>query len=288
MKRRVAATALVALLTSCTAQSGSDVVERSRDEPGAALSSALEREMMRLNVRADSIDAIFQPLPLLRPSDEAALQRFGNEAQLSVAARLGVPPNPAESELQRLVGDGRLVRLADSTEFWVVRRLDHSAPYLTPDAEALLRELARRFQHALVELDVPRFRLEITSALRTAQDQERLRRTNPNATTGRSTHQYGTTFDVAYSAFAAPLEGFFQPDVPEAAWLGDHLLQVASLTAETIAARRSRELMAILGRVLLELQAEGKVMVTLEQLQPVYHLTVARRLAGSPDPGAAP
>jgi hypothetical protein len=37
--------------------------------------------------------------------------------------------------------------------------------------------------------------------------------------------------------------------------------------------------MAVLGKVLLELQQEGAVMVTLEELQPVFHLTVARRLA---------
>jgi hypothetical protein len=37
--------------------------------------------------------------------------------------------------------------------------------------------------------------------------------------------------------------------------------------------------MAVLGGVLLELQNEGSVMVTLERLQPVYHMTVARRRA---------
>lgn len=41
----------------------------------------------------------------------------------------------------------------------------------------------------------------------------------------------------------------------------------------------SLELRAILGHVLREMQDEGLVMVTYEVLQPVYHMTVARRLA---------
>jgi hypothetical protein len=46
---------------------------------------------------------------------------------------------------------------------------------------------------------------------------------------------------------------------------------------ETAAARKSRELQALLGHVLSELQRSGDVLVTLERQQPVYHITVARR-----------
>ncbi|HEV2129836.1 MAG TPA: hypothetical protein VGR27_01955, partial [Longimicrobiaceae bacterium] len=84
--------------------------------------------------------------------------------------------------------------------------------------------------------------------------------------------------DVAYSAFAAPQAPILPLDTGEAPWLEPHLQRFAAAMVETVAARRSRELQAILGRVLLEMQREGKVMVTLEQLQPVYHLTVAQRL----------
>lgn len=244
----------------------------------AALPPALAREMSRLRSAADSVDAIFQPLPLLRPAAVGALRRFGNDAQLAAARRLGVAPDAGEAELAQLLAEGALVRLADSTDYWVVRRLDHSAPYLTPDAEALLREVGARFHRALAALGAPRFRVEVTSVLRTAADQAQLRRTNPNAAAGASTHQYGTTFDVGYNAFAAPTEPI-TPLAVEPEWLGAHLREVAAGMAETIAARRSRELMAVLGKVLLELQQEGAVMVTLEELQPVFHLTVARRLA---------
>src|SRR5687767_3766395 len=76
---------------------------------------------------------------------------------------------------------GKLVRLADSTDLWVVRELDFSVPYVTPSAEAMLVELGRRFQQRLDSLDIPRFRMDITSVLRTPEKQAALRRANSNA-----------------------------------------------------------------------------------------------------------
>jgi hypothetical protein len=264
------------LLGGCAPAQDRNTPPSTKDDARSA-ASALAREMLRMRARADTIDAIFQPMPLLRPAQEAALRRFGNDTQLAAARRLGVAPNTSEAELEQLVRAGRLVRLADSSEHWVVRRLDHSAPYVTPDAAALLRELAQRFHGALAEAGVPPYRLEVTSALRSAEDQARLRAVNPNAAEGRSTHQYGTTFDIAYNAFAPPAAPIVEPALPEGDWLEPHLVEVAAALAETVAARRSRELMAVLGTLLIDLQNEGRVMVTLERLQPVYHMTVARR-----------
>lgn len=262
----------VAVLIACGADGD---VEAQRSANGAE--AALSREMSRIRARVDSIDAIFQPLPLLRPTAEATLRRFDNDAQLVVARRLGLGADTDRGALDRLVADKRAVKLADTSRYWVVRRLDSSSPYLTSDGAAALEEIAQRFQRALARLGAPAYRLEVTSALRSADDQALLRRTNVNAAAGESTHQYGTTFDIAYSAFAPPAEPVARARIPEAPWLAPHLDAVAAALAETVAARRSRELMAILGNVLIEMQNEGKVMVTLERLQPVYHVTVARR-----------
>lgn len=262
----------IAALIACGAE-GDVAAQRSAGNT----ETALAREMTRIRARVDSIDAIFQPLPLLRPSAEAALRRFDNDAQLVVARRLGLSASTAGAALDRLVAGGRAVKLADSSGHWVVRRLDSSSPYLTSDGAAALQEIAQRFQRALARLGAPAYRLEVTSALRSSEDQESLRRTNVNATAGESTHQYGTTFDIAYSAFAPPMEPVVRARIPEAPWLSPHLEAVAAALAETVAARRSRELMAVLGNVLIEMQNEGKVMITLERLQPVYHVTVARR-----------
>ena len=263
------------MLTGCTPDSGESASQSGGAQKGD-LRGALDREVARIRAAVDSVDAVFQPLPLLRPAEEASLQRYDNDTQLARARTHGISPGTSEAQLDELVRSGRLSRLADSTDLWVVRKLDHSAPYVTPAAETLLRELARRFHEALDALHAPRFRLEITSALRTAQNQEQLRLVNPNAARGASTHQYGTTFDVAYNAFAAPAESVVQPNIPEAEWLGEHLEALSATQLEVVGARRSRELMAVLGKVLIAMQNEGKVMVTLERLQPVYHMTVAR------------
>lgn len=271
------------LLAACSGQEGDaggvpSTEERAVAQSGGnAAEGAFTRELARIQARVDSIDAIFHPLPLLRPQQEAALRRFDNDAQLAAARRLGIPANTARSELDRMVADGRMVRIADSTEHWVVRKLDHSSPLLTRDAAAALRDIAQAFQRSLARQRLPAYRLELTSALRSAEDQASLRTGNVNAAAGESSHQFGTTFDIAYSAFAPPPEPVVRPSLPEAAWLEPHLVRVAGMRAETVAARRSRELMAILGSVLLDLQGSGKIMVTLERLQPVYHVTVARR-----------
>jgi hypothetical protein len=256
--------------------------ERVAEDRDALLAAAFDRELARMQERVDSFDAILHPLPLLRPVQENTLRRYLNPDQLPVARRLGVEPNQSEAQLERLAAAGRLVRIEDSTPYWIVRELDYSVPLVTPDAHALLLAIGERFHERLERLGLPAYRFEITSVLRSAEDQQRLRQVNPNAA-AESTHLYGTTFDIAYNAFAAPERPIVPVSTPEASWLEPRLVRVGELLAETIAARRARELQAVLGEVLIELQNAGMVMITLERLQPVYHMTVARRLADGSD-----
>lgn len=279
MNRLRAALLCAAALTGCDRESGprtitadeEGVVSRVRVE--AVLGDALDR----LTVLTDSLDALLRPVPLLTPAQEAVFRRFGNAQQLQRARTLGLRAADA-AELDAALRDGRLVELEDSTRLWVVRKLDFSDAFVTPDARALLVEIGERFHTRLEAIGLPPFRLEVTSVLRTAAHQAALRRVNPNAALGESTHEYGTTLDVVYASYAAPAE--LPPDATPAdmAWLAPHVERIAAALLETLAARNSRELQAILGHVMADVQAEGLAMVTLERLQPVYHVTVARRL----------
>ena len=271
------AVALAALLWGCAPSGPGGSEARAEGDGGGggdAAAAVLEREAGRIDAAAEAIDSVFQPLPLLRPADEGALRRFSNAAQLERARVLGVGRSRSATELQALLADGRLLRLEDG-EHWVVRDLDHSQPLAVPGVHALLTEIGERFHDRLAELGAPPFRMEVTSVLRSAADQEALRDVNPNAAGGESTHEHGTTVDVLYSAYAAPAEPIVAIDAAGAEWAAGHLRRYAALAAERVAARRAMEIEAVLGAVLLEMQREGRVMVTLERQQPVFHMTLA-------------
>jgi hypothetical protein len=144
----------------------------------------------------------------------------------------------------------------------------------------LLEVLGARFQERLAGLGLPPYRLEITSALRTAERQARLRRNNPNAAAGVSSHEFGTTVDLSYAAFAPPSEvpAEIIDGVPED--LRPHIQRIADLAFESVSARKSRELGRIFSQVLAEAQDEGIVLVIYERQQTVYHVTVGREMEG--------
>ena len=275
---RMSPVALVLLLAACSADPApSETGAESAPEDHARVQRAIDDAITRLAILTDSIDDLLQPVPLLTPSQEAALRRYNNAAQLGRARSLGARPAD-EAARRALVADGSLVELEDSTALWAVRELDHSVALVTPDARALLTRIGERFQERLAGMGLPAYRLEVTSVLRTPESQADLRTTNPNAASGVSTHEYGTTLDIAYSSFAAPDEIGLDIDTRSEEWLEPRLEWFAARSLEAAAARKSRELQAILGEVLLELQQAGDVMVTLERQQPVYHLTVARSI----------
>jgi hypothetical protein len=241
------------------------------------LAAVLDRTLDAIDARVDSVDDRLEPLPLLRPSEEAALRSYLQDAHLARARALGARPE-SEDAIPALEREGRLVRLSDTTEYWVIRDLEHSLPYVTPDTRALLRRLGDRFHNRLDGLGIPRYRFEISSVLRTPDQQAALRSDNVNAAGGTSAHEFGTTVDVAYSGYAAPAGPLVEPGRLDATWLEGPVRRVSDAAAERVAARRSRELQAVLGTVLREMQSAGLVYVTLERLQPVYHVTVAERL----------
>jgi hypothetical protein len=258
-----------------------DRIDEAQSAVGALAESerVLAANLDRILAHADSIESALRPVALLTTAQARAFDRYRNDDHLAVARRLGVPQPVSADARERLLAAGRLVRLEDS-RYWTVRGLDYSTALVTPDVEALLTEIGERFHARLAALGLPPLRLEVTSVLRTAEDQASLRRVNPNAARGESTHMYGTTVDVAYSSFRPPLEPVLELDTAEAPWLEPHLRRMENAATEAGAARMSRELQAELGQVLREMQAEGKVMVTMEVRQPVFHMTVARSYSG--------
>lgn len=235
----------------------------------------LAHHLERIDERMTAVDSIFQPLPLLRSAQEQALRRSPYGDQLARARALGVGRSPSAARLDTLRRQGRLVALTDNAH-WIVRPLNYSEPLVVPALRDALAQIGARFRARLQALDAPPFRLEISSALRTAADQRALRRVNPNAAAGESTHEYGTSVDLAYSAFAAPAEPVADVSAADLPWAETYLRRYQDVAAGRVAARRALELKAILGEVLLDVQRDGLVMITMERRQPVFHLTLAR------------
>ena len=267
---------LVLLLPSC------GWVEGERQEAAEAARAATIQEIQRslsetirlTDRHARRSNRILGPIPVMTERDEEALRRFRNADHVARARQLGVRA-VSDSMIDSLVSVGRFVELEDSTRFWVVRR-GPSPAYVVPSMQSLLEELGTRFQDRLADLGLPPYRMEVTSALRTADRQAELRRTNGNAAAGVSSHEFGTTVDLSYAAFAPPAEvpRNLLAGVPSE--LTPHIERIVDLAFESVSARKSRELGAIFSQVLEEAQNEGLVLVIYERQQTVYHLTVAR------------
>ncbi|MEX1182712.1 MAG: DUF5715 family protein [Gemmatimonadota bacterium] len=272
--RSLAAVLALTAAVGCGGEESGTIQQPDEAALRARVEAVVDQALLRMTERTDSIDALLLPVPLLTPAQEAALLRYGNAEHLQRALALGVRAADA-GQVAALRADGRLVQLEDSTDLWVVRELEHSAPYVTPDTRALLVRIGTTFHERLADLGLPAYRLEVTSVLRTPDLQADLRRTNANAAAA-SSHEYGTTLDIAYSSFAAPADIDMSFETAGAEWLEGRLERIGAAMLETAGARKSRELQAILGIVLAELQNAGDVLVRLERQQPVYHITVAR------------
>lgn len=243
----------------------------------ADVALALERADAQLRTEALALASI---LPL-SDREIALLRRSRNAVHVDYARSLGIAPPVDRTALEARPVSDSLVTLRSNDRF-LVSRMRYGVPAVTPDAAVALDSIVTRFAARLNARGAPAHRLLVTSALRTTDDQRRLGQVNSNATRGRSSHEYGTTFDLTYARFrATPL-----PDsLPELAGLGWTRRFAEPIVRERLqdarlgfASRYTDELAAELGRVLIALEDEGILVVVRERRQPVYHVTVAQRL----------
>lgn len=249
------------------------VTQAARPAPPPRPMTATDSARVRQRVAAESasVAAAFARVPRLRAREVGNLRLDKNARQVASAQSLGVRVS-GQAEIDRMVRAGRLVPLGDSTEYWVLRGMDHSSPYVTPDTKAMLEELGRRFHARLDRAGLPRYRMKVTSAIRTEEAQVDLRRTNSYAATTTSAHQFGTTVDVSHERFAVPAGpggGLPQPPL-HGAW------EMEAEMLEEAGKEHAKALQAELGRALTELREAGAVHVMMENKQPVYHFTLAR------------
>jgi hypothetical protein len=259
---------------------GRDALRPPPPAPPARPDAAAAAGLDSLNARARAVRARFERVREPLPDEEAALRRpraAPYRDHLDLADSLGVGPVTSAAEIDRLAAGGRLVPLGES-EFYTIRILEHSAPFVTPDTRALLDDIGRRFRDALDEEGLPHYRLTVSSATRTPAFQEDLRSTNRNATTGTSSHEYGVSFDLVYTRWRyAPAAG---DSLARGLANQDRLDALLIDRLDALGAQYADRLFGVLTRVLIDVQERGDALVLLEAEQPVFHVTVARRLAG--------
>lgn len=284
VSRPISTLACIALLCACESP------ERLPDDATPAVTSevAVDAELERqataiLEQELGTVESTLDSLPGLILSVRRNLRRYLNDEHIARARALGVPSVTDTTGVTKLVNAGRLVRLPDSTQYWVVRELDQSLPYVTPEKLAGLEELGRRFHERLTAAGLPPFRFEISSALRTGDLQEKLRSRNSNASRKESSHEFGTTIDIAYNEFAPPSPDVWSPwrralsgDDAGTVQLRTRIDALAAVRLDSLGNAYSDHLKGELGAVLDRMQDEGRMWPLYERSQPVFHTTLAR------------
>ncbi len=100
------------------------------------------------------------------------------------------------NEISPYLIKGELKKIQNN-KYYIIDSLKHSYPFLIPNAEKLLNDIAVKFQEKLTNTNLKGIRLIVTSVLRTSTTIKQLRRRNKNAIR-HSAHLHGTTFDIDY------------------------------------------------------------------------------------------
>ena len=186
--------------------------------------------------------------PILSVSNYDTAFPDENDVQLATASRLGLS-QPIHSHEEADAMPDKLVYIGASP-FFNTRRMTYSAPYLTPRADRLLNVIARAFQDSLQCKGLPLHKIEVSSALRTLDDVERLCRGNANAKTN-SCHLYGTTFDISYNYYS----------------------RVGETCAPDTVCPYGVQLKQVLAEVLRDMRKMGACYVKNEHKEPCFHIT---------------
>lgn len=160
------------------------------------------------------------------------------ELHLETAASFGLPLLEKSSDLDSFLTIGKLVPIYNNPGFYI-DSLTHSTPVMLPEAYEVLKEMGRLF----IAKAGNQQSFTVTSVTRTMDNQKHLRRLNPNATKGNSSHSFGCSFDISYIRFNQK-HG------------------------------RNKKLQNLLEEVLLEMRNDHKIYVVVEKRVKCFHITV--------------
>ncbi len=173
-----------------------------------------------------------------------------NDVQLVHAMKNGVK-KPFKTDKELLADIEKLKRRSILLEvvennFYQFKNITHSQPYLIPEAIDMLNEIGYRFQKKMEAKKKNYFKYQITSLLRTEEEQTKLHHRNGNAAS-HSTHMYGTTVDISY-------KDFFNIKINKK--------------------ESSFDAVQAMTKVLIEMRQECRLLCVRERHQSCFHITV--------------
>ena len=98
----------------------------------------------------------------------------------------------------QLVTSKVLVKIEPLNNGFVVANMNYGSPYVHKATYEVLKEMERRFVEKIQVQELPAMKFQIASALRTEEQQVRIRKRYPHqATKGISSHSYGASVDIS-------------------------------------------------------------------------------------------
>jgi hypothetical protein len=111
----------------------------------------------------------------------------------------GIPPQAKDAGLEELLANKTLIEIS-SNQYYTVRDLSFSMPYLLPKAQEFVDTLALSYQIKCQESNLTYYPFTISSGTRSVASVQKLMEQNRNSIRN-SGHLRGKTFDVSFSAF---------------------------------------------------------------------------------------
>lgn len=147
--------------------------------------SSLQAQMSKKTLPCYDLTEVLkvEPTPLYRP-------------HLDASRSFGIKLLKDTKTVQKYINNGKLHMIKKSGKGYRVQKLSHSRAYMVSKAKITLERIGARFSK-----ETKGHTFTVSSITRTLEDQCRLRRVNPNASLGISSHNYGNSFDISYVRF---------------------------------------------------------------------------------------
>ncbi|MCX7704921.1 MAG: DUF5715 family protein [bacterium] len=217
----------------------------------------------------------FSQMPARMKIDQVKeLKSTKNDDHVEIAIKFGVSGLNDENDVLKAAQEKKLIILKE-TNFWKIKDLEDSLPYVTPDTLKLLQIIGQKFHENLRRNNLPLYRFTISSVLRTEESQRRLVRKNRNATRKISSHQFGTSVDIVFKEFDYTGQDPFAFNFLKRY---GYKPEFKKIEFDELGILYAACLRTILGETLLDLQKQGLCYVIYELRQPVFHITVATKM----------